>query len=109
MGSKIVLYGGQGRVEGPHTHTPSAYQNLPEILPMCANNLHDTPGLIRDVSHFNVENKVWERAASSGKQGPGRTCHTAAAVGKYKLAIYGGRRQARPGQRARSRVTPPVL
>lgn len=65
MGTKIVMYGGTSRAEG----------------------------LVRDVYWFNLEAKTWERASSAGKQGPGRTRHVAAAVGKYKIVIFGGRRQ----------------
>ena len=66
MGAKLLLFGGVGRVDG----------------------------LVRDVAYFSLETKTWERSTAAGKQGAGRTCHTAAAVGKSKLCIYGGRRQA---------------
>lgn len=67
MGNKMVLYGGTVR---------------------------GAEGLIRDVHWFNIENKSWERGVSAGKQGPGRIGHTASVVGKNKVVIYGGRRQA---------------
>mmetsp|Transcript_16072 Transcript_16072/g.54796 ORF Transcript_16072/g.54796 Transcript_16072/m.54796 type:complete len:644 (+) Transcript_16072:153-2084(+) len=67
MGTKLlVLYGGTARGEG----------------------------LGRDLCVANMDKCVWERVSGTAKQLPGRSGHSATAMGKNKLVVFGGRRQA---------------
>ncbi len=51
-------------------------------------------GLGRDLYVANLEAHSWERVGGVGKILPGRSGHSATPVGKSKIVVFGGRRQA---------------
>ena len=65
MGSKIMVYYG-GTFKGDHEG---------------------------GLSVVNTETMTWEAVVSSGKQVPGRSSHSATAVNKNKLVVFGGHRK----------------